>query len=197
MKTMKKLFLGIFAVFFASVAFASGNLQVNLLSNDTESAIVEISNTKMVNYEIKFVDEYGDRLYRMKTEAPLNELKKHYDLTSLEDGVYWYTVKIDKEKVTKKLEIKNDIVEVVDIRKSAEPYFQHKDKYVDLSMLNFAKEDLKIYVYDEKNALVNEAELGNDFSINKRVDLSELRPGSYELIVANDYDVFHQNVMID
>jgi len=197
MKTVKKLFLGIFAIFFASVALASGNLQVNLLTNETKLVIVEISTSKMVNYEIKLVDEYGDNLYTMKTEAPQYELKKHYDLTNLEDGVYWYTVKIDKEKITKQLEINNGIVEVVDIRKSVEPYFQHKDNYVDLSMLNFAKENIKIYVYDERNSLVDEAELGNDLSINKRVDLSELRPGSYDLVIANDYDVYHQNVMID
>lgn len=197
MKTLKKLFLGIFAILFASAAFASGNLQVNLLSNDTESAIVEISNAKMVNYEIKLVDEYGDRLYSMKTKAPQNELKKRYDLTALEDGVYWYTVKIDKEKITKQLEIKNGVVEVVDIRKSVEPYIQLKDNYVDLSMLNYGEEDIKIYVYDDRSSLIDKAELGNDFSIHKRVNLSELRPGSYDLVVANDYDVFHHNVMID
>ena len=70
MKTVKKLFLGIFAIFFASVALASGNLQVNLLTNETKLVIVEISTSKMVNYEIKLVDEYGDNLYTMKTEAP-------------------------------------------------------------------------------------------------------------------------------
>jgi hypothetical protein len=197
MKTLKKLFFGIFAIFFASVAFASGNLQVNLLSNDTESAIVKINNAKMVNYEIKLVDEYGDRLYSMKTKAPQNELKKRYDLTNLEDGVYWYTVEIDKEKVTKQLAIKNGVVEVVDIRKSVEPYFQQKDNYIDLSMLNYGKEDIKIYVYDQSSALIDKAELGNDFTINKRVDLSELRPGNYNIVVANDYDVYSESVKIN
>ena len=197
MKTGKKLILGIFAMFFAGFAFASGNLQVNLLSNQKKSAIVEISSSKMVNYEIKLVDENGDQLYSMETEVPKNELNKHYDLTNLEDGAYWYTVKIEKEKITKQLAIKNGLVEVVDIRKSVEPYFLHKDNYVDLSMLNFGQEDIKIYVYDERSSLINKAELGNDFEILKRVDLSELRPGSYDLVVVNDYDAFHHNVMID
>lgn len=197
MKTMKNLFLGIITMFAANVALASGNLQVNLLSNDIESAIVEISNARMVNYEIKLVDEYGNRLYSMKTKAPQNELKKHYDLTELNDGIYWYTVEIDKEKITKKLAIENGAIEVIEIRKSIEPYIQHKDKHVNFSMLNYGNENIKMYVYDNNNTLIDEAELGNDFAIHKRVDLSELKPGNYSMVVVNDRDVYSKSVKIN
>lgn len=197
MKTMKNLLLGIITMVAANVALASGNLQVNLMPGNLESATVEISNTNLVNYEIKITDNKGNLLYSTKTKVPQRELKKRYDLSNLEDGVYWHTVKVDKENVTKQFVINNGAVEVVNIRKSVEPYFQIKENHIDLSMLNHGNEDIKIYVYDRNNTLIDEAELGNDFVVQKRVDISELRPGNYNVVLVNNYDVYSESVKIN
>ena len=197
MKAMKTLFVGLMAMLSVSVAFASGNLKVNLASNNPEAAVVEITNSKMVNYEIGLFDQYGNKLYKMETKVPKSELKKRYDFSNLEDGVYWYTVKIDNEKVTKQLSIKNGAIEVIDVRKFVEPYIQHNAEHVDLSLLNYEKENVKLYVYDKNRTVLAETELGNDFSIHKRLDLSELRPGYYELVIANDYDVYQHSLRVD
>ena len=181
----------------ASVAMASGNLKVNLASNDSEAALVEISNAKMVNYEIELTDEVGNQLYSMETEAPRSELKKRYDFSNLEDGTYWYSVKIDKEEVRKRLTIENGTVEVNDIRKTVEPYFHQDGDMIKLSFLNFENENIKMYVYDENNRLLTEADLGNGFSIHKGVNLADLNPGTYDLVLANDYEVFQHRVELD
>jgi len=197
MKTMKTTFLVMIATLAASVAMASGNLKVNLASNDSEAALVEISNAKMVNYEIELIDEVGNQLYSMETEAPRSELKKRYDFSNLEDGTYWYSVKIDKEEVRKRLTIENGTVEVNDIRKTVEPYFHQDGDMIKLSFLNFENENIKMYVYDENNRLLTEADLGNGFSIHKGVNLADLNPGTYDLVLANDYEVFQHRVELD
>ena len=197
MKTMKTTFLVMIATLAASVAMASGNLKVNLASNDSEAALVEISNAKMVNYEIELTDEVGNQLYSMETEAPRSELKKRYDFSNLEDGTYWYSVKIDKEEVRKRLTIENGTVEVNDIRKTVEPYFHQDGDMIKLSFLNFENENIKMYVYDENNRLLTEADLGNGFSIHKGVNLADLNPGTYDLVLANDYEVFQHRVELD
>mgnify|MGYP000318433745 FL=1 len=197
MKTTKTIFLVMIATLAASVAMASGNLKVNLASNDSEAALVEISNTKMVNYEIELIDEVGNQLYSMETEAPRSELKKRYDFSNLEDGTYWYSVKIDKEEVTKRLAIENGNVEVTDIRKSVEPSFLQDGDMIKLSFLNFENENISIFVYDENNELLTEADLGKDFAIHKGINLADLNPGTYALVLANDYEVFEHIVELD
>jgi hypothetical protein len=197
MKTMKTTFLVMIATLAASVVMASGNLKVNLASNDSESALVEISNSKMVNYEIELIDEVGNELYSMETEAPRSELRKRYDFTNLEDGTYWYSVKIDNEEITKRLAIQNGMVEVTDIRKTVEPYFHKEGDMVKLTFLNFESENIKMFVYDENYDLLTEANLGNDFTIHKVVNLADLNPGIYDLVLANDYEVFQHTIELD
>ena len=197
MKTMKTTFLVMIATLAASVVMASGNLKVNLVSNDSQAALVEISNAKMVNYEIELTDEFGNQLYSMETEAPRSELKKRYDFSNLEDGTYWYSVKINDEQITKRLAIENGKVEVADIRKTVDPYFQQEGDMIKLSFLNFENENIKMYVYDENDKLLTEANLGNGFSIHKGVNLADLNPGTYELVLTNDYEVFQHRIELD
>ena len=64
----------------------------------------------------------------METTAPTCRLIKKYDFSGLEDGIYWYSVKMDKESTTKRLETKDGNPEVMDIRKSIEPTFTFEDK---------------------------------------------------------------------
>lgn len=194
---MKTIFLVMIATLAANVAMASGNLKVNLATNESDAALVEITNTKMVNYEINLFDEYGNRLYSMETEAPRNEIKKRYDFSNLEDGDYWYTVKIDKEEITKRLSIENGQVEVADMRKSVEPYFHRDGDMIKLSFLNFENDNVKMYVYDENNALLTEADLGNAFAIHRGVNLADLNPGIYDVVLANDYQVYQHRVELD
>ena len=133
------------------VVLASGNLKVNVVSNEADLTVVEISNFKMSNFEIEVTDEYGEYLYEMKTKAPVNEFKKRYDFSGLEDGIYWYSVKIDKEKITKKLEIENGKVDVLEISKVVEPFFVQHDDLLKFSILNFQQEDVKLFVYGPDN----------------------------------------------
>ena len=198
MKTMKTLFAVIIGLFVTNAAIASGNLKVNLASNEAELTVVEISNAnKISEFEIQLIDAYGEELYRMETKAPRSDLQKRYDLSELEDGVYWYTVKVDKETVTKKLAVEDGRVDVLDIRKSLEPYITKKDDKLMLTLLNYQEEDVKLYVYDSNNSLLAEADLGNDFTITKALDLEELRYGNYEVVIANDLDIFEHRFEVN
>lgn len=203
MKTMKNFFLVMIAVFTASIATASsnanadGNLKVNLTSNNTEAALVEISTTEIVNFEIELFDEFGNLIYNMETEAPRSELNKRYNFTKLEDGEYVYRVQTGNEKVTKQMMIENGEVEVVDIRKSVAPTFIVDGDMVKLSYLNFENEDVTMYVYDNNSKLLNETELGSNFTIHKAVNIAELERGSYEIILANNYDIYEHRLVIE
>lgn len=197
MKTSKNLLAVFIAVFAFNVVLASGNLKVNVVSNEADLTVVEISNFKMSNFEIEVTDEYGENLYEMKTKAPVNEFKKRYDFSGLEDGIYWYSVKIDKEKITKKLEIENGKVDVLEISKVVEPFFVQHDDLLKFSMLNFQQEDVKLFVYGPDNKLLTEADLGNDFTINKALNLAKLRSGTYEVVISHDSDTYEHTFSVN
>jgi len=197
MKTKKTILLVIIATFTAGAAFASGNLKVKLVSNERDAAVVEITNSKIADYEIQLFDENSNLIYSMETEAPIEDLTKRYNLSGLEDGNYLYIVKTNLEKVTKHLAIEDGQVHVMDIRKTLSPYIYQQDDLVKVSYLNFENENIKMYVYSQNGKLLSENELGNEFAIHKGIRLSDLNPGTYELVLANDYDVYNHFVEID
>lgn len=206
MKTIKMIFTLAIAAFVVNAAHASGNLKVNLASNDVDLTVVEISNAivnsesisnaTMNKVEFEVIDSSGNNLYRMKTTKSSPDFNKRYDFSELEDGIYWYSVRMDKEEVTKKFAIDDGVVEVLDIRKTLEPYFVQDEDFLKISYLNYENENINLYVYDSNNSLLAEANLGRDFSINKAVRLSDLRYGDYAVVITNKNDVYEHQVAI-
>jgi hypothetical protein len=196
MKTLRNMLAVSIMLFVFNSAIASG-LRVNMVANDAEITVVEIANNKMSNFEIEVTDVYGEDLYRMKTKAPVAEFKKRYDFSELEDGTFFYSVKIDNEKVVKELEVKDGVVKVADIRKTIDPYFVQKDDLLKMSFLNFQKEDVKVYIYGPNNDLVSEVGLGNDFTINKALNLKDLEMGDYELVLTHNNDYYEYQFSVN
>ncbi|WP_347838961.1 hypothetical protein [uncultured Draconibacterium sp.] len=190
MKTIGTFITIILLIFAVNIVSASGNLKVNFASSDADLTVVEISNSNFSTIEIEVTDDAGRDLYSMKTKAPLAELNKRYNFSNLEEGIYYYRVKIDSEEVRKRLAVENGTVHVESIRKSVEPYFVHDENLLKFTFLNYQNEDVKVYVYDSKQQLLAEADLGNDFSIQRAIPIKELRKGNYSVVISNDEDVF-------
>jgi hypothetical protein len=193
---MKTLFVGILAMFTVSVAMASGNLKVNMADSESEATVMKISNSEMVNYEIKLEDAWGNQIYEMNTEIPRSEINKRYDLSNLENGMYWYSVKTGNEEIRKQLSVNYGEVEVMDVRKTVAPYFYQDGDQIKFTYLNFESEDIRLYVYDN-NTLLKEASLGKDFTIHKIVNLSDLNAGVYDIVLTNDYDIYEHRIVIN
>lgn len=193
---MKTVLLAIITSLAASAVLASGNLTVNFASNDADLA-VEISNTRLADFEIEIINESGEKLYQMETTAPRSEVKKRYDFSNLENGDYWYTVKIDKERIRKQLSVNNGEVEVVDMRKTLEPFFHQEGNKIKLSYINFPKENVTLYVYDEEYNVLEKTRLGKEFTIHKGIDMSDLDKGTYRIVLLSNYDSFGHSVTIN
>ncbi|AHW61893.1 hypothetical protein SAMN05444285_12222 [Draconibacterium orientale] len=193
---MKTLFVGILAMFTVSVAMASGNLKVNMADSESEATVMKISNSEMVNYEIKLEDAWGNQIYEMNTEIPRSEINKRYDLSNLENGMYWYSVKTGDEEIRKQLSVNYGEVEVMDVRKTVDPYFYQDGDQIKLTYLNYESEDIRLYVYDN-NTLLKEVALGKDFTIHKAIDFSDLNDGEYDVVLTNDYNIYENRVIIN
>jgi len=197
MKNVKTIFAIIIATFTVSSVLASGGLRVNMSNAGSEITAVEISNAGMSNFEVKLVDSFGEKIYSMKTKAPLTSFSKKYDFSLLEDGTYWYSVKTDNEKMLKKFKVEDGKSEILEVRKSIDPHFKMDEKMLKISFLNPQLEKVKLYVYDKSDNLLAEENLGADFSINKAVSFADLNYGEYDVVIANNLDIYEYKVSLD
>jgi hypothetical protein len=197
MKTIRKIFVAAVAVLSTTFAFASGGLKVDMGTTENKVTPVEISSVRFSQFEIALTDEFGKSIYLDKTKAPVNKYKKNYNFENLEDGVYWFSVKVDNESTLNKLNVKDGKVTILEERKSVTPHFNEVDRMLKISFLNPQKENVKLFVYDRAKTLLAEASLGNEFAIHRAVDLSKLKFGDYEVVISNDMDIYEYQLTVE
>jgi hypothetical protein len=195
MKTMKTTMIAAAILFMANFAYASGNVKTNMAPSGDESAYVEISNATYTHFEIDVRDVYGDVIFSKKTIEPVTNYNRKYDFSALEDGIYIFSVKSEKEKNETKFKIERGDVTVISERKTLEPLFKFDNDTWKMSYLNFPMEKMGIYLYD-KNELIYEKNLKPEFAVHEGLDLSKLRPGEYEIVFTTGFDIFEQTVRI-
>lgn len=197
MKTMKTILAVVIAGLIGSSAMASGNLRVNIAEGSKNLAEVEIFNVKMSTFEIDVKDAYGETIFYKETQTPATTYKRNYDFSRLEDGTYFFTVKIDNEVKETKFNIERGQVKVVEVKKMVEPVFVMDNKQLKMSYLNFAQEDTKLIVYDRNRNSLYEKDLKSDFVTQHGIDFSKVPRGSYEVVLASGNEVHSYDVFID
>jgi len=197
MKAIKTLFAVVLAVFVYGGAMASGNLKVNLKVVNNDLAEVEISNVKMSMFEIDVKNDKGEIVFFKETKAPATNYKRNYDFSLLEDGTYYFTVKIDKESTETKFNIKNGEMTVLKEKKMVDPVFQFENKQLKLSFLNFDGDNTTLTVYDSKRNELYQKDLKSDFVAQHGLDFSKVKKGTYEAVLSNGGKAHSYNIFVD
>jgi hypothetical protein len=195
MKKVKSVLLGVVLVFVTGAVMATGNLKVDIRSGEKQRTVVDISNVEESIYEVELKNMNGDIVYYKKSEAPSVAYRKYFDFSKISEGEYNLTISIDNEKKVNTLKINKGQVELVNQRKELEPYFTLKGNRLELSYLNFAKEDMKLMVYSN-NVLLFEKKLNPDFSVNYALDFSNLTSGNYYAVLAGENNSYEYSVMV-
>jgi hypothetical protein len=197
MKTTKTILAMVLAGLLGTTAMASGNLRVNIAPGNNEMADVAISNVKMSTFKIDVTDEYGEIIFSKETKSPANNYKRSYDFSRLEDGTYFFTVKVDNESTETKFDIENGEMKIIEEKKRIDPVFIMDNKQLKLSYLNFGQENTNLYVYDRNRNLVYEKDLKSGFVTQHGVDFSKAPRGNYEVVLSSGNDVHSYDVFID
>ncbi|MBW6535183.1 MAG: hypothetical protein K0B11_09250 [Mariniphaga sp.] len=193
MKNLKSILTGLALVLLTGTVWATGNMKVNIVPAENETAVVQILNVAESNYEIELKNETGDLVFYKKTDAPSANYARHYDFSMLEDGNYILTVKGDNEKMENSLKIVKGTVEVLNQRKEVAPFFTVRDNRLEVSYLNFELENLKVMVYDN-NTLLFEKNLEPEFAVNYGLDLSNLKSGKYDAVLTSGNNFFEYHI---
>lgn len=197
MKTMKTLFAVVITSLIGSGAMASGNLKVNIASGSKDFASVEISNVKMSIFEIDVTDENGELVFYKETITPATSYKKNYDFSGLEDGTYFFTVKIDNESTETKFDIERGQVNVVEEKKMVDPVFVFDNKELKLSYLNFNGDNTTLTVYDSSRTPLYVKDLKSDFVTQHGVNFTKAPRGTYEVVLSSGNEVHSYDISID
>ncbi len=198
MKKLKTSLVLLALIFASGAVMATGNLKVNVTPVKNEKAVVNVSSTAQSHFEIELRNDAGDLVFYKETNSPSESYNRLYDFSNLEDGLYTFKVKLDKEVSTSNLSISNGDVTVVNERKDAEPYFTLENNKLKLSFLNFENENVKLYLYDNSNnELVLEKDLESGFAINYGLDFTKAKNGNYDAVLTSENKYYRYNVVVD
>jgi len=183
MKTILKVTLAFAFVAFANTLFATGNLKVNIQPISAEKALVAISSLTDSNLKITVEDSQGRIVYYKEVDEPTGDYKKVYDFSDLDAGNYKLSVESDRLTSERSFEIKNWKIEVGNEKTTIEPFFGYNEGLLRCSYLNFPKDDLTLYFFDQKQ-LIYTKEIGRNFNVSEALNLSKLDKGNYTAILS-------------
>jgi hypothetical protein len=194
---MKTILAVVVAGLIGTSAMASGNLRVNIAPGINERTEVEISNVKMSTFKIDVTDESGEVIFTKETKSPANNYKRSYDFSRLDDGTYFFKVKVDNETTETKFDIERGKMTVIEERKMLDPVFLMDKKQLKVSYLNFDQERTKFYVYDKNRNLVYEKDLKSGFVTQHGINFSKAPRGNYEVVLSSGNNVHSYDVFVD
>ncbi len=197
MKKLSNVLAVAVLVLFSGVAMASGNLKVNIEQGASDEAVVRISNVVASQFEIEIRNMNNDIVYYKQNSNPSQNVSKTFDFSRLRDGEYALEVRLDKETNQSILQVDNGKVLLVEQNKEVQPFFALKNNRLEISYLNYEKDDVMFYVYDNRTRqLLHEAKLGSEFALHNAVDFSKLNNGSYDAVLVSANHVYEYNVML-
>jgi len=194
-RTISKVATIIAFVAFANVAFATGNLKVNILPLDSDKAVVAISNNTGSTFQISIENKYGDVVFYKETSDPATDYSKIYDFSKLEKGDYSLHVAIDGEKISRNFSIGKDNILVGATKSVVEPFFSYANNVLKISYLNFSGKNVNITFYNNAG-LVSTKSAGAKFNLNKGFDVSKLAAGDYSVTLSADNDEYSYNFTV-
>ena len=87
------------------------------------------------------------------------------------------------------MDIKDGIVSIQQEKKELDPYFSYANNIVKVSYLNFENKDVLVKVYNKRKMIFSK-DIGDEFRINRAINLSNLETGDYDIMLANNNKEF-------
>ena len=176
----------------------------NAMSNDNNlNDNLIIVNGKLVDLTLKYTDgelkinikdSFGIVLYNDIYTGV--EFTKKFDLTSLPNGNYYFEI----EGQTKiKMIPFTVILNNIDFQKEEEtiffkPIIRFKENVVYISKLALKKGKMKIKIYDDNSNLIYTEDLKEKLYLDRKLNLSMLESGSYNIVSKSEGKIFKEKV---
>jgi len=176
------------ALVLAVSAWATKIPQLNVVALDNSKAVLSAITDPGMNSEISVTDESGNVVYYKESTATTG-ISSVFDFAGLNNGNYTFSVKTGTASATQEIAIRNGKMEVKEAKSQLEPFFAYKDGVLKVSYLNFDEENVSLYIYDGNKEVYSSA-MGNPFVVQSGLNVSELKSGVYDVVLADGSDVY-------
>ena len=185
MKTKTWVFTAL-ACFIVAIGYAADFPKMNVIQVEAEKALVAYDAEKATPLEITLTNCHGDILYFKRTKQRYSEYKKIFDFSDLGEGNYCICINYGNQSVSRNVTVSEEKMQVGPSQQLYEPYFKLDGDMLGVSFLNCPEKPVFINVYQD-GKLINGMRLGKGLCIQKRLDLSKLKKGEYEIVLSDCY----------
>ena len=192
MKT-KRFILIMLTVACVANVFATETPKMNVVPLKDTKALIAISQETPSIHEISIISEDGKIVYFKKSENEIDNYRQIFDLSQLENGAYKVKLRVGATTVKRGLKIDNGTISVEEAKTEFDPFFAFNDNVLEISYLNFEKEDVVVHIYSDRQ-LICKKKLGSEFALHQGFDLSKLNEGNYDVVLANANDEYWYSV---
>ena len=185
MKAMKtRIWVVATLVLFVVATTNATNLpKMNVEPVTDEKVKVEFESTTPCPVEITVSQKNGKVVFYTQSEKRKCEFSKTFDFSELRDGLYKVCLNYGNQSVTREVLLDNSQVNIGPARRYFEPYYKVENDMLNVSFLNVSGKNVYLRVYKD-GAFVSGANLGKEMCIQKRMDLSNLEKGKYNVVLA-------------
>lgn len=188
MKTIK-MFVVLASLTFGVIATSFASPVLNLIRIEGEKLMVAYKNETASRIVLTISDNNSRVVYYKASVKPVADFRALYDLSNLESGTYTFQVNVNGNKISRVVDINQSALSIGEQVLNDAPFFSLNDRKLDISFLNHEQENLNFAVY-KNNVQVYDSELGNDFVIQNRFDVSKLPAGNYRFVIQTASDAY-------
>lgn len=182
MKT-KQWILAILAIIFATNVFAIETPKMNIIQLDENKALVAVTPGTPAIQELTISSDKGQVVYYRLSKKEESGLKKIFDLANLGDGSYSVKFKSGAATLKRDIEIEDGHVSVQPLQTELDPFFVFENNILKVSYLNFNQGEMAMAIY-QGSCQVYQKSLGQDFTLQRGFDFSQLQKGTYDVSLA-------------
>lgn len=148
---------------------------------------VDFESVKPCPVEITISERSGNVVYYVQSLKRDCEFSKIFDFSELKNGTYQVSLNYGNQSLTRELQVGNENLKIGPPRNYYEPYYKLENGKLDISFLNVACKNVYLRVYKD-GEFVSGVKLGKEMNIQKRMDLTKLEKGKYNLVLTEELD---------
>jgi len=185
MKT-RNMVLVTLAFLFAAIGNATELPKMQVTQTDNNKVLVAYYSATATPLEISLTASNGDIMFFKRTTERHKNYSEEFDFSKLGNGNYCICFNFGNESISRSLNVLGNEITVGPALHCYEPCFRLDEADLDISFLNLAQKQVYVNIYHDDQH-VDGFKLGNDMVIQKRLDMSNLSKGTYEIVLSDSF----------
>lgn len=194
MKTVLK-FTVMAALLFNTVTAMASEPKMKLVADSNAKSLVFELDMISKDTKIQFIDSEHNVIYS-NTNLAASGLRKKFDLSKLDKGVYTFKLDNSTKLVTYNILIEDEAVSILDKTEITKPVFIVKDGMVFINFFNQEMKTVDLKVYDASDRLLHSEIVENKLIVEKALNFKNAYKGSYTITVSTADGIYTENISI-